>query len=139
MWARLHGLGCIAALDAAPMSGDHPDMTHPVQTLEDATLDAEVARTGPPLLVNFWDPGNALSHGQEPLVDDVAAAYLGRMRVAQVDISAHPGTMARHQVKALPTLVLFKQGKAVETVVGLVSRSKLDEILARHVDRAPAR
>jgi thioredoxin 1 len=80
-------------------------------------FDRLVMNSSIPVLVNFQTPW---SRRMVPLLDQLAEAFAGRLRVVQVNISAHPELAARFKIRAVPTLLIFKQGLPIEFIVGTV-------------------
>jgi thioredoxin 1 len=81
------------------------------------SFDRLVVNSSIPVLVNFQTPW---SKRLEPLLGQLAEAFAGQLRVVQVDISATPELARRFKVRAVPTLLIFKQGVPVEFIVGAV-------------------
>jgi thioredoxin 1 len=81
------------------------------------SFDRRVINSSIPVLVNFQTPW---SRRMVPLLGQLAEAFAGRLRVVQVNISAHPELAARFKIRAVPTLLVFKQGVPVEFIVGTV-------------------
>jgi thioredoxin-like negative regulator of GroEL len=81
------------------------------------SLDRLVINSSIPVLVNFQTPW---SRRMVPLLGQLAEAFAGRLRVVQVNISAHPELAARFKIRAVPTLLIFKQGVPIEFIVGTV-------------------
>jgi len=67
------------------------------------------------------------------VVEEMAKNYEGKLVVGKMNIDEHPNTPGKYAVRAIPTLLLFKDGNVVDQVVGLVSKSKLDELIAKHL------
>jgi len=85
-----------------------------------AVLDSEL-----PVLVDFWAEWCGPCKAIAPLLDDMAKAYAGRVRVVKVNIDHNPQTPRQYAVRGIPTLMLFKSGKVAGTQVGLVGKSQL--------------
>jgi thioredoxin 1 len=104
-----------------------------VLTLTDDEFEAQVLKAGKLTLVDFWAEWCAPCRALGPVVDDVAKSYEGRMQVGKMNIDEHPNTPGKYAVRAIPTLLLFKDGSVVDQVVGLVSKSKLEELISKHL------
>lgn len=109
-------------------------MADGIITLTDKTFDTEVARPGQPLLVDFWAEWCGPCRALAKVIDEVATAHAGKVRVGKMNIDEERQTPSRFAVAAIPTLLIFKGGKEVERIVGLVNKAKLDEVLKPHID-----
>ena len=100
-----------------------------VTAVTDATFAAEVEQHRGLALVDFWAPWCAPCRLVAPIVEQLAAAYDGQVRVVSLDTDDNQRTMARFGVRSLPTLLLFRDGAVVDRVVGAVPRGKIEEKL----------
>ena len=107
-------------------------MAEPFQ-VTDATFETEVLKSSTPVLVDFgaeWcGPCKALA----PTVHAVAKLYEGKLKVGELDVDANVNTTMQFQVMGIPTLILFKDGKAVERITGLIPKDKLLTKLKPHL------
>jgi thioredoxin 1 len=108
-------------------------MGQEIKSVTDGDFDNQVLKAGVPTLVDFWAEWCAPCRALSPLVDEMAQKYKGRLQVAKMNIDEHPNTPGKYAVRAIPTLLLFKNGQVVDQVVGLVSRGKLDDFIAKHL------
>jgi thioredoxin 1 len=90
------------------------------QALEvnDQSFEKEVLQADLPVLVDFWAPWCGPCRMVAPVVDDIAGQYDGRLKVVKLNTDDSPNTAVRYQIMSIPTLLLFKNGKAVEQIVG---------------------
>jgi thioredoxin 1 len=96
-----------------------------VVTLQDSTFDAEVLKSDVPVLVDFWAVWCGPCKAIAPVVDDVAREYKGKLKVGKLDVDSHQAVPQKFGIRSIPTLLLFKGGRVVDTIVGSVPRSKL--------------
>jgi thioredoxin 1 len=102
-------------------------------TLTDAEFEANVLKAQKPTLVDFWAEWCAPCRALSPIVEDVAEAHAASLQVGKMNIDENPTTPGKFGVRAIPTLVLFKGGNAVDQLVGLVNKAKIEEMLAKHL------
>ncbi len=108
-------------------------MSSNVMVVSDTDFDSKVLKASQPTLVDFWAEWCAPCRAIAPVVSELAEQYKGRLQVAKINIDEHPETPSQYAVRAIPTLLLFKGGQVVDQIVGLVSKSKLSDMVARHL------
>lgn len=101
-------------------------MGEAVVKVSDSDFQAEVLSADRPTLVDFWAPWCGPCKALAPLIDELAEAYRDKIKVAKVNTDENHKTAAAYGVRSIPTLILFKEGKVVDTLVGLVSKEKLE-------------
>jgi len=92
----------------------------------DGDFDQEVVNSDIPSIVDFWAPWCGPCRAIGPMVEDLAAEYKGRVKVAKLNIDESPRTAEKYGVRSIPTLMLFKDGKLLDTLIGLVPKDKLE-------------
>src|SRR5882672_1080322 len=99
----------------------------------DGNFEQTVLKSDQPVLVDFWatwcSPCKALS----PVVDQIATAYAGKVKVGKMDIDSNPSTPQRYGVRGIPTLLVFKNGQVQEQIVGLVKFDVIEKALNKQV------
>jgi thioredoxin 1 len=102
--------------------------------LTDDNFQKEVLEATEPVLVDFGAAWCGPCRTLEPVVEELATEYAGRVKVAKLDADAHPKTVAEYSIRGLPTLLFFKDGKVQDTLVGAARKGqlaeKLDKVLA---------
>jgi thioredoxin 1 len=99
--------------------------TADVLTLEDATFEQEVLKSDTPVLVDFWATWCGPCKAIAPAVEEVAREYKGKLKVGKLDIDTHQQVPQKYGIRSIPTLLVFKGGRVVDTIVGAVPKSKL--------------
>lgn len=102
-----------------------------VMEVSDATFDQEVLRSEQPVLVDFWAQWCGPCKAISPIVDGVAAAYAGRLKVAKVNVDENGATPSRYGVRGIPALLFFKGGKVADQIVGYVPQDVIEEKVKR--------
>jgi len=101
-----------------------------VVTLLDSTFDQEVLKSDLPVLVDFWAVWCGPCKAIAPAVDDLAKRYKGKLKVGKMDVDEHQQVPQAFGIRSIPTLLLFKGGKVVGTVIG-ADKTKLEEAVKK--------
>jgi thioredoxin 1 len=104
-----------------------------VLTLTEGNFDATLQASPVPVLVDFWAEWCAPCKRLAPTIDAVAMELDGKMAVGKVNVDDHPGVSSRFGIRGIPTMILFKSGKPVDQIVGLVSKDELKKMVAAHI------
>jgi thioredoxin 1 len=99
--------------------------------LQDATFDKEVLKSDVPVLVDFWAVWCGPCKAIAPHVEALATEYKGKVKVAKMDVDEHQQVPQQYGIRSIPTLLVFKGGRVVDTIVGAVPKSKLEESLKK--------
>jgi thioredoxin 1 len=95
----------------------------------DATFEAEVLKSTTPVLVDFWAEWCGPCKMIAPILEQVAAEYKDKVRVAKLDVDSNQSTAMRYHVRSIPTLILFKGGEPHVQHVGMLSKMQLNKLL----------
>ncbi len=104
-----------------------------VKNVTDQDFEQEVIKSTLPVLVDLWAPWCRPCWMVAPVVDKLAERYDGRFKFCRLNIDESPQTAAKYRIMSIPTLMFFKDGKAVDTVIGAVPervlQPKIEELL----------
>jgi thioredoxin 1 len=104
-----------------------------VAEVTDATFEQSVLKSERPVMVDFWATWCGPCKALAPVVDEVAQAYNGRAKVYKMDVDRNNATPMRYGVRGIPTLLIFKDGKLQEQIVGYVPKDTIQKALDKHV------
>lgn len=111
------------------MSAANTQISH----VTDDTFAAEVDQATGLVLVDFWATWCGPCLAIAPVLEQLAESYAGKIRVAKVDVDANQAVTQRFNVRSIPSLLFFRDGRHVDTVVGAVPKATLEERIKKHL------
>ena len=108
-------------------------MSDKVTHLTSDTFKAAVSSAPTPLLVDFWAPWCGPCKAIAPILDELATEFDGKIAIAKVNIDDNEAIAAEFGIRAIPTMLLFKGGRVVEQIVGMLPKAALKTKLAAQV------
>jgi thioredoxin 1 len=111
-------------------------MSEHVKDTSDGNFENDVLKADRPVLVDFWAVWCAPCRALAPTVEAVAEKYASNARVVKLNVDDNPSVSQRYGIKGIPTLILFKNGKEEERVVGATSEQAISRMLDKHVGAA---
>lgn len=106
-------------------------MAGSVVELTDALFDEIVNNSGEPVLVDFWAPWCGPCRAIAPVVAELATEYEGSLKVSKCNVDESPKTPSKYGIRAIPTLIIFKEGNVSEQITGAVSKSQIDAAIKK--------
>ena len=97
--------------------------------VDDSSFDAEILQSEKPAMVDFWAPWCGPCKAIAPVIEDLVEAFGDRIKFAKCNVDDNPVTPGKYGIKAIPTLIFFKGGDAVDQITGIVAKAKLEETL----------
>ena len=101
--------------------------------VEDSNFDTLVLQANKPVLVDFWAPWCGPCKAIGPVVEELAVKFDGKVRFAKCNVDASPVSPGNYGIKAIPTLLFFKDGKVIDQITGMATRKKIEDTLNKIV------
>ena len=104
-------------------------MADNILEIGDTDFDAEVLQSDKPVIVDFWAPWCGPCKAIGPLIEELAGTYADQVKFTKCNVDDNPITPGKFGIKAIPTLIFFKNGYVVEQITGITAKSRLEEVL----------
>jgi len=98
----------------------------------DANFEDEVEKSGQLTIVDFWATWCGPCRMVAPILDQLATDYAGKVKITKLDVDANIKTGSRFNVRSIPTMLFFKDGKVVDQIIGAVPRANIEQKLVQH-------
>jgi thioredoxin 1 len=102
-----------------------------VTEVSDSNFEKDVLQSEQPVLVDFWAAWCVPCRALAPVVDEVASHYQGQLKVMKMDVDANTATPMRYGIRGIPALLIFKDGKVAEQIVGYVPKDTIDKSVTK--------
>jgi len=99
----------------------------------DASFEQDVLKSDVPVLVDFWAPWCGPCRMVAPIVDEIAKDFEGKLKVVKLNTDENPNIASQYGIRSIPTLMIFKGGEKVDTVVGAVPKTTLSSTISQYI------
>jgi thioredoxin 1 len=119
--------------DPARGKAAEDSMSEHIKHTSDASFDSDVLNAEVPVLVDYWAEWCGPCKGIAPILEELSKEYTGRLTVAKMNVDENQTTPVKYNIRAIPTLMLFKNGAVVGTKVGQLSKSQLTAFIDSNI------
>lgn len=99
--------------------------------ISDADFESEVLKSDLPTLVDFWAPWCGPCKAITPVIQEMSEAYDGKVKFTKMNVDNNPETPGKFGIRAIPTLIFFKNGEVVDQVTGAVGKDQLTAMVEK--------
>jgi len=104
-------------------------MAEGIFAIDDSSFEAEVLQSDKPVLVDFWAPWCGPCRAIAPMLEEIAGSFGDKIKIMKCNVDDNPATPGQYEIRSLPTLLFFKDGKVVEQVIGMTAKSNLEDAI----------
>ncbi|MFZ5758497.1 MAG: thioredoxin [Thermodesulfobacteriota bacterium] len=91
----------------------------------DADFEQQILKSDIPALVDFWAPWCGPCKAIGPMINELAGEYAGKVKIAKMNVDENPETPGKYGIRAIPTLIFFKNGSVADQITGAVGKTQL--------------
>ena len=104
-------------------------MAQGIMDIDDSSFETEIVQSDKPAVVDFWAPWCGPCKAIGPVMEELAGSYGEQIKFTKCNVDDNPVTPGKFGIKAIPTLIFFKDGKVVDQITGMVAKSKLEDTI----------
>ena len=105
-------------------------MAKDILEVGDGSFESEVLKSDKPVLVDFWAPWCGPCRAIAPIVEELAEDFGDKVKFTKCNVDENPTTPTKYGIKSIPTLIFFKDGEIQDKVIGIVAKSRLEEMIS---------
>lgn len=104
-------------------------MAQGIMDIDDSSFESEIVQSDKPAVVDFWAPWCGPCKAIGPVIEELSGTYGHQVKFTKCNVDDNPVTPGKFGIKAIPTLIFFKDGKVVDQITGMVAKSKLEDTI----------
>jgi thioredoxin 1 len=104
-------------------------MAQGIMDISDSSFETEIIQSNKPVVVDFWAPWCGPCKAIGPIIEELANIYGEQIKFTKCNVDDNPITPGKFGIKAIPTLIFFKEGKVIDQITGMVAKSKLEDTI----------
>jgi len=105
-------------------------MAKDILEIGDSNFESEVLQSVKPVLVDFWAPWCGPCRAIAPIVEELAKDFGDKVKFTKCNVDENPTTPTKYGIKSIPTLIFFKDGEVQDKIIGIVAKSRLEEMIS---------
>jgi thioredoxin 1 len=102
-----------------------------VMQISDSEFETKILQSNLPSLVDFWAPWCGPCKAIGPMVEELSEEYAGKVQITKMNVDENPSTPGKYSIRAIPTLILFKNGQIVDQITGAVGKAQLKGLIEK--------
>jgi thioredoxin 1 len=106
-------------------------MAKDILEIGDSSFESEVLQSDKPVLVDFWAPWCGPCRAIAPIVEELAKDFGDKVKFAKCNVDENPTTPTKYGIKSIPTLIFFKNGEIQDKIIGIVAKSRIEEMISK--------
>jgi thioredoxin 1 len=106
-------------------------MAEDIMNVNDSNFDSDILKADKPALVDFWAAWCGPCKAIAPVIEELVKNYSDKLVFAKCNVDENPVTPSKYGIQAIPTLIFFKDGEAVDRITGMVPKSKIEEAIKK--------